>query len=643
MFARRITNSRLATVRRADAPEPPVSNSVITPASSTVSSPPPVAASAAYFATLPSDVLESVASLLTVANCICLSSVDRATRRLLLSPHFWRQRVFIALPLLTCATRFPAWCDVVQLVEMRHSFETQWRPHSLSCLLLYPRLHHFHTSHFPRHPHSFMHIRRVLNSAQNSVSPPVSSGASMRHLTRISLHSGRALTVSELRLLTSLPVLASFAMEEMHFEEGNEETLAEWLEVSSKQQGTKRKVRDDEDADDSKTEVQQDARAGHPAASVGSSEPNLPLRYSSLLLFLHALAAKQSFVHLRLEQCHTTPHVMVNLVGIAPYVMDHMPVWPHLLCLSLAENDTLVTYPFTDVAARFPSLTSLTSPTGDSAAIEQLVRLPRLEELRFPKYVNSNRPDAESRTIDDCLRACSSAASLRSVQYTRPDAADRYQNVMPSLSALAALFTVGCITRLTFTAHWLRESSCVQLFTQHRFVHLRCLDLFSIYTRDWKAIPTGDVLHCPQTDAALLPLVKPADIVVEGREQRQAARAVKRRAPKPPAPSQLPFNNFTPGFKPGQIMAVTATSLPEKNYADDGEEAHHIPADGAVNFPALECLALPHSFYNRGDDSGKVSTWMRRQLRRSYEYEVAAEWEADQQTLGEAELVRSMA
>ena len=70
-----------------------------------------------------------------------------------------------------------------------------------------------------------------------------------------------------------------------------------------------------------------------------------------------------------------------------------------------------------------------------------------------------------------------------------------------------------------------------------------------------------------------------------------------------------------------------------------------IPVANAANFPSLECLALPYKYYGRdGRRTGDISEWMKRQLRRSYEYEihVAAEWQADRTTLGVAELLKSI-
>ena len=67
-----------------------------------------------------------------------------------------------------------------------------------------------------------------------------------------------------------------------------------------------------------------------------------------------------------------------------------------------------------------------------------------------------------------------------------------------------------------------------------------------------------------------------------------------------------------------------------------------IPDGNAANFPALECLHLPYMHYIQGDDSGQLSAWMRAQLRRSYEYEREVEWEAEQVTLGQAELLKTM-
>ena len=101
-------------------------------------------------------------------------------------------------------------------------------------------------------------------------------------------------------------------------------------------------------------------------------------------------------------------------------------------------------------------------------------------------------------------------------------------------------------------------------------------------------------------------------MLVEGRAQRQAARAVKRRE------AQDGWNEEADGEEAEDADAILAD----------------IPVDNAANFPSLECLALPYEHYNRGgDECGEVSVWMMAQLRRSYEYEVAAEWEAECTTL----------
>ena len=67
-----------------------------------------------------------------------------------------------------------------------------------------------------------------------------------------------------------------------------------------------------------------------------------------------------------------------------------------------------------------------------------------------------------------------------------------------------------------------------------------------------------------------------------------------------------------------------------------------IPVENAANIPTLECLALPFILYGHYQDSGNVSAWLKRQLRRSHEYEVEEEWEAEYTTLGVAELLRSI-
>ena len=549
-------------------------------------------------ASLPRSVLESaIAPLLTTAALLTLASADRVTRRLVLTQSLWRNRAFKVVPAVASASTppLPSLQAVVQVVTIlrrprRAAVPTDW-PLSLSSLVGFTNLRYVRIDCTDQ-----LAARKLLHG------PAVTSLAALRHLTCIALEYGGTLAVWELKALSTLPVLVSFVAS-VDFDAGSEETLAEWLAASSKRRGTKRKVVGYADKEDGKqtggVHVEIEGKEGdeqRPDSDQHQSDehpvdPILMQLHSPLLLFLHALAAKPSFVHL-------------HVGGITPFVMDHMPVWPHLLCFAVRGDHALRLYSFVGAAARFPSLTSLSSPSCHDAAIEQLVRLPRLEELRFPDYTISDQNEGCVETTEHGFRAFSQAASLRSVQYTPPERADGEcyeREEPPSLTSLTALCSLTHLTRLTVGAHWLPEEACAQLFTQHRFVHLRCLELIAQYD--------GEGACCPQTDSALLALVKPADTCVRGRELRQAARAAKRNA------------------------------VEELDRFVEGEQLS-IPANNAANFPVLECLALPYHCYNDGDCSVKPSAWMRRQLRRSYEYEVAAEWEAEVGTLGEAELVR---
>ena len=239
----------------------------------------------------------------------------------------------------------------------------------------------------------------------------------------------------------------------------------------------------------------------------------------------------------------------------------------------MVVRNKLRNYSYANAAFRFPSLTSLTTATTSDAAIEQLVQLPRLEELRFPQ-----EHELEQSTTARGFSMLHTAPLLRSFQYSSivsgvPKLAHA------SLTSLFSLTTPGTPRILPF---WLSTEASNQLFTRHRLVHLRCLELL------WTGVAT------PQTIASLLPLVKPADVVVAGREQRQAARATKRQG-----------DGYETRYDSGSLVALD------------------VPAADAANFPVLECLTLHHSFYY-GLKDPSVS-WIRRQLRRSYEYEVAAE------------------
>ena len=389
-----------------------------------------------------------------------------------------------------------------------------------------------------------------------------------------------------LKLLSSLPALASFEAALTSSVGGSEATLAEWLAVSSKRDGKKRqKDQDDEEVKEEdasgraaiagdEANAREDARLAFDQRLNGGREnptdPSLPQRHSPLLLFFNALASKPSFVYLRLLD-----NARASL--LSPFVMEHMPVWPHLLCLSVTSG-SLQDYHIAPHC--FPSLTSLSFPNCSDASIKQLVRLPKLEELRLPQYTPTRTKYGGVRTTESGFCAFSRAACLRAVQYVSPEGHDMEP---PSLAALTALFTLTNLTRLTATASWLPEHVCVPLLTQHRFENLRCLELI-------EQDSAADYL-CPQSNAALLPLVQPAHMIVAGREERQAARAAKR-----------------------QGIAVERGSL-----SGNGAESEDFPANNAANFPALECLALPYWRYNIvSERTGQLSVWMRQQLRRIY-------------------------
>ena len=167
--------------------------------------------------------------------------------------------------------------------------------------------------------------------------------------------------------------------------------------------------RQDDDAGDAS-----DADGDEQQGEVDPNDSDLPMRHSALLLLLRCLAVNSSLVHLELE-----------IRDITPFVMDRMPVWPHLRYLSVADNDELVGYTFDGAAARFPSLTSLSSPCCSHAAIAQLIRLPALEELRFPEYYS---PADRVPTTERGFRAQSQAAYGD-------------ENDMPSLVSMTALST----------------------------------------------------------------------------------------------------------------------------------------------------------------------------------------------------------
>ena len=119
------------------------------------------------------------------------------------------------------------------------------------------------------------------------------------------------------------------------------------------------------------------------------------------------------------------------------------------------------------------------------------------------------------------------------------------EDELPSYGALTSLFTVVNLTRITINAAW--PLDCL---LTHHFPHLRCLEL--IAQRGW-----GNIF-CPQSDELLTPLVKPLDVLVDGREERQAARAGIRQSF-----AETEWNN------------------------EDADSEPIIPLDNAANFPSL--------------------------------------------------------
>ena len=584
-----------------------------------------------------------ICGFLSIEDVLTVASVDCATRRLLFSsPAVRRTRVFTSsrclpgLPTVSSHSSSPppqlSSCDVVQLVEAKgfwpDPMPADW-PLTLASLLRYPNLRRLHAedSLFARLGDRRQQQQQQQHPSPSALSPSLSS---MRHLTRLSLFIpyGDPLRVEDMRLLATLPVLASFEARHTKFARGNRTTQQQWQALTASQQ-PRRATRKAEQLGSREADKEDDERQHEEEEEEGEQEenkaqqrqhedddseeeadvygdyepwelphdPSLPRKYSALLLFLHTLATKPSLVHLVLDSCRITP-----------FVLDHMPVWPQLLSLSLLWNSQLSVYDFETAATRFPSLTSLTSPNCSDAAIAHLVRLPALEELRFPHYQTTDPLGVHVQTSARGFLSFSEATKLRSIYYSPPE---RDSKKLPRVTAFPSpVSALTHLTRLTIPATWPVD----ELLSKHRFEHLRCLALLEQWSRGFR---------CPQTDALLMPLVKPLDVVVAGREQRQAARLARRRA----AGKAEEYKREVEGEK-------------EAERADPV-----IPADNASNFPSLECLDLPYGRYIlcRGSPHcGDVGAWMMAQLRRSYEYEIAEEWKAEMTTLGRAELLKSI-
>ena len=149
---------------------------------------------------------------------------------------------------------------------------------------------------------------------------PVQSLSSLRQLTRVSVFSLQ-LSILEQRLLFSLPALASFTAQSVSLETASQETVQEWLTLRG------------ERLDSARSESGRADLQAHPGAS-DANKVNIAdnMHLIALLLFIHALAAKPSLVRLRLGECY-----------LSQFAMDHMPVWPHLLCLSVDKTASYAT------------------------------------------------------------------------------------------------------------------------------------------------------------------------------------------------------------------------------------------------------------------------------------------------------------
>ena len=580
---------------------------------------------ATLFRIIPASV---ICSFLDIADVLALASVNHAPRQLILSsPAVWRTKEFPVLPLPpsftpSLSTDSPStWNSVVQVVNQRswwHIFHTEepreWPLTFVASLLLYPNLRRIHAS----DTDLFRYGRGSQQQTAPSPHQPVSTSSlsSMRYLTGLSLCNVDQMTVDDMRLLATLPALVSFSAAQMEFQYGNKHTLRLWQALTSNSQQRKGKGKVDQlaaagdgedeaeavDAADDVKEGKDDEGDDEEESDDSEKDSSLPQKNSAFLLFLHALASKPSLVHLELVNC-----------GFTRSHFDHMPVWPHLLSIDLYANDDdeFCCYDFGNAVERFPSLTSLSVSNCSDAAITHLVRLPVLEELRFHNYLC-----AEVDVVEG-FRTLSEASKPRAIYFSGfVGGEDDFPYT--SRHALDSLHSLPHLTRLSISAGWRKG----RLLTDH-FQHLRCLELIAHYG-SW---------YCQnaQADELWMPLVKPLHVQVDGRQQRQTRRAAKRRADYQKSCGE-------PLSRDAEDGDVARGAEEEAEVA--GERV--IPANNAANFPSLECLELPSQYYSHVDGDDKVSRWMIAQLRRSYEYEVAAEWEAECTTLGLAELLKSI-
>ena len=119
---------------------------------------------------------------------------------------------------------------------------------SFSSLPLFPNLRHVRASD---------NVFTDYGDRGPSPTPSVTSLTSLRHLSRLTLFMGGKLRLEDLRLLSTLPMLASFEAMWMHWESGHEDSAAEWeaLKASKAQKQRNKRKALEKDEEEEEEEV----------------------------------------------------------------------------------------------------------------------------------------------------------------------------------------------------------------------------------------------------------------------------------------------------------------------------------------------------------------------------------------------------
>ena len=442
-----------------------------------------------------------------------------------------------------------------------------------------------------------VHIRDPIPLRSPAFSPTSSSISlsSMQQLRFLDIESTK-LSIEDLQLITTLPCLLSLYLD-VNFPFGDQHTADEWRQCRQRQDnryGGEQRAMFTVDAEE---EIQD------PVAK------RLAEKNSPLLVFLHLLAIRGvlRFLHLYRANAVAPPALedkdgendehnygkSGGQNGVNAYVVDHMTSFPSLLVLFLVGVDELCDHTFPLLEHTFPNLTSLSIPNCSDTTINNALRLPALEELRF---VHLHYRDGDYLQTTDAGFALFAQASrqLRSVVYSPPEI-NHFHDRTPSVSALTSLYTLTNLTNLCLSARWVMNFS-----PPLRCPALRCLELVLEDRRGYN--PTVTL-----SDYDLCFFVKPP-----------ALRDPVAQKPQEQKDEALYSNSTRNAFLNNNI---------------DWTELYAAYDITTCPFPVLECLDLPYDYFRQGVFNN-INSRMSMELESSYAYLEALMWDKEKAILG---------